>query len=37
MADATVVYDVNINTQNAESTIKMLGEQIAEIERASIK
>lgn len=23
MADAIVVYDVNINTKNAESTIKM--------------
>ena len=31
MADAIVVYDVNINTQNAEKTIKMLGRQIAEI------
>ena len=31
MADAIVVYDVNINTQNAEKTIKMLGKQIAEI------
>lgn len=31
MADAIVVYDVNINTKNAENTIKMLGEQIAEI------
>lgn len=31
MADAIVVYDVNINTKNAEKTIKMLGKQIAEI------